>query len=78
MDEEKKVEEQAVQDQLKRYTKMDQLKRYTKMPARYAGSCRECKAAIRVGEPMVWDGEEKKAYCAECGAEHMLAQTSDE
>lgn len=56
----------------------NQMRRYVKMPARYAGTCKACKTIIRVGEPMVWDTDEKKAYCAECGMEHMMEQGVDE
>lgn len=56
----------------------NQMKRYQKLPARYEGRCKSCSTKIRVGDPMVWDTDEKKAYCAECGMEMMLDQGVDE
>lgn len=44
--------------------------RFYKMLSKVAGKC-ECEQDIRLSELIVWDSEEKKAYCYDCGI-HLL------
>lgn len=39
------------------------------MTAKHNGRCAECTGEIFEDDRMVWDRENKKAYCAECGEE---------
>ena len=39
------------------------------MTAKHSGKCAECSEEIIEDDRMVWDRENKKAYCAGCGEE---------
>jgi len=39
------------------------------MNAKYDGECAECEADIAVGDRIVYDPDERKAYCDVCGPE---------
>ena len=39
------------------------------MTSKHDGQCAECAGEIFEDDRMVWDRENKKAYCADCGEE---------
>lgn len=39
------------------------------MNAKKDGRCAECEDDIRQGDRIVWDSDEYKAYCKDCGEE---------
>lgn len=41
--------------------------RFYKMLSRRAGECAECEQDIRLSELIIWDSEDRKAYCHDCG-----------
>lgn len=43
--------------------------RYVVITTRYACACKACRAPVKVGDKVVWDTQERKAYCMECGLE---------
>lgn len=42
-------------------------RRYIKMISKRDGECEECEDDILEGDMIVWDTQEFKAYCSDCG-----------
>lgn len=52
--------------------------RFVLCEAKFTGKCKECSTRINEGENIVYDTQERKAYCVDCGndllEEHINAR----
>ncbi len=48
------------------------------MKAKRDGECAECEDLIAVGDDIVWDTKEYKAYCSTCGQDVVAPSSLDD